>query len=70
MPIQLIIYVSASPTFNTEGGEAVKYSLPKNMKIYGSTNGSVNLLGDWFSVEQLRLGQNLGFEIRLFTASW
>jgi hypothetical protein len=49
MPIQLInyIYVSASPTLNAEGEEAVKRSLPKkNMKIYGSTNGSVNLIGD------------------------
>jgi hypothetical protein len=46
MPIQLIIYVSASPTLNTQGEEAVKSSLSKNMKIYGSTNGSVNLICD------------------------
>ena len=48
MPIQLIIYVSASPTLNTEGEEAVKCSLPKKMSRYkhGSTNGSVNLIGD------------------------
>jgi hypothetical protein len=47
MPIQLIIYVSASPTLNTQEKEAVKSSLSKNMKIYGSTNGSVNLIGDF-----------------------
>ena len=42
------IYVSASPSLNTEGEEAVKCSLPKKMSRYthGSTNGSVNLIGD------------------------